>query len=364
MTAQSEAQGPDDRSGDRLGMRLAYAFEPGTTATHLERAARRRPEVSLVEGPAGADQLLWVESGVEWLPPLDELAAQVSAAWLIDTHRGMGWRSRVAGAFDVAFVAQFDALERVRSRGVPCEWLPLAAPSEICGPGQELAQRPFDVAFVGQCPPRSLRAGVLEALRAGCSIAPVTGFLEPDQMMELYRSARIVVNVPWARDLNMRTFEAAGARALLVTGPARKVDAVLPPGSFVLVDSDDPARWAHAVGAALRDPEMQCRADAAHHHVLANHTYDHRLETVIEVLRRTPRRRLSRSARAAALASGYARWGRLDSVANLPLSTIQLGRSVAEAVAWKGLITANRQRSRVRALPALRAWPRLPRRDP
>jgi hypothetical protein len=335
--------------GDRrpLTTRLAYGQEPGTTALHLERALARRNDVVLATGAEPVDQLLWVESGVEWLPTVEDLAAQVSGAWIIDTHRGMGWRGRLAAAFDIAFVAQFDAVEPLRARGVPCEWLPLAASAELCKPGPDLAERAFDIAFVGQSPPASRRAAVLEALRANFSFAPVTGFLDPDQMMDLYRSARIVVNVPWAGDLNMRTFEAAGARSLLVTGPARKVEAVLPAASFVLVNEDDPAAWVAAVRAALDDPDRQRRADAAYEHVVANHTYDHRASTVVDTLAAAPRRAVAPTARAAALAAGYARWGRPDSIRALRLVPVDRYKGVAEAMVWRGLIAAKRQRGRL-----------------
>lgn len=342
--------------GSRVGFTLAYGYEPHTTAVHLERALERQPDILLREAGAaspvagGQEPLLWVESGVEWIPSVEQLSEHTSGAWLIDTHRGMGWRTTVATAFDVAFVAQFDAVEPIRARGVRCEWLPLAAPRELCGPGPELADRSYDVAFIGQCPPGSLRAAVLDALRSHFSMAPVTGFVPPDQMMERYRSARVVVNLPWAGDLNMRTFEAAGARSLLVTGPALKLEDVLPPDSFVRVDGEDPTSWVRAIDGALRHADSQARADLAHCHVLSQHTYDNRAETALTVLAGTTQRRLSRRHRAAALGAAYARWGRLDSLTALPLGPADRWRRGAEAMAWRGLIAANRYRRRLRSL--------------
>jgi len=340
--------------------KLAYGYQPGTTAIHLDRALARRENAVLPVGAEPVDQLLWVESGVEWLPTVEDLAAQVSGAWLIDTHRGLGWRARVAGAFDIAFVAQFDAVELMRARGVHCEWLPLAAPAYLCSPGPDLTERAFDLAFVGQCPPASRRAAILQALRANFSFAPVTGFLGPEKMMDLYRSARVVVNVPWAGDLNMRTFEATGARSLLVTGPARKVEAVLPAASFVLVDDEDPAAWVAAVRAALDDRDLQRRADAAYEHVVAHHTYDHRAATVVDTLAATPRRPVAPTARAAALSAGYARWGRLDLLRALPLSPSARCKGVAEAAVWRGLIAAKRRRGRLQTARAAGRWRPFP----
>lgn len=344
-----------------IAVRLVYGFEPATTATHLERALRRIDQCSLIDrstdGPpiSGDERLLWVESGVDVLPTIDELAAGVAAAWLIDTHRGMRWRVTLAGAFDVAFVAQFDAVAPVRARGTAAEWLPMAAPAELCGPGPDLAARDFDVAFVGQCPPGSLRESVLDALRPRFSMAPTSGFLAPEQMMDLYRSSRIVVNLPWSGDLNMRTFEATGARALLVTGPATRIEDALPTGSYFLVGERDAQAWVRAIEAALANPDAQAAADEAYWHVISHHTYDHRARTVLEVLEMTPRCGISRTARAEALSAAYARWGRTDAVADLPLPRAQRSQRIVEAIVWQNLMKANgyrRRRRLVRPAPA------------
>lgn len=293
--------------------------------------------------------MLWVESGVEWLPTVDDLSSDVSGAWLIDTHRGVGWRSRLAGAFDMAFAAQHDAVAAIRARGIPAEWLPLAAPSNLCHPGPDLDGRKYDVAFVGQCPPGSVREAVVAALRNRFTMAPVPGFLPPDKMMDLYRQSRIVVNIPWSGDLNMRTFEAVGARSLLVTGPAQRIDAVLPEDTFVTVATNDPLEWVQAVNRSLDDPDAQGRANEAFQHVVSHHTYDHRAARVLDVLGATRRREVSRQDRAAALAAAYVRWGRTQQVVRLPLSPARRLQFSATSVAWRGLIEANYRRRRLGA---------------
>jgi Glycosyl transferases group 1 len=343
-----------------LTLELAYAYEPDTTAVHLQRALARRVPV-VVEGPghpsvpsAHADRLLWVESGGTWLPDLAELSRVPAGAWIIDSHRGTGWRARLASAFDVVFTAQADFAATVRARGVRAEWLPMAAPAELCGPGPDLASRSFDVAFVGQRPPGSHRARIVDALQERFSFAPVDGFVPPDRMMDLYRSARVVVNVPWAGDLNMRTFEAAGARALMATGPAQSLEAVLPPEAFVEVGDLSPVAWVRAVEAALRDPDAQAKADRAYQHVVATHTYDHRADRVLEILAGASKRAVAPRDRAAGLAAAYARWGRLSSGTGLPLEWTDRCRFVGETLGWKGLILANGARKWARGRPA---WP-------
>ncbi|MGH9158125.1 MAG: glycosyltransferase family protein [Acidimicrobiales bacterium] len=346
-------------------MRLLYGAEPGTTAIHLQRALERHTRL-VVRGPGhpppeasddngDGDPSVWVESGVEWVPSLEELSPGPAVCWLIDTHRGMGWRSRLAAAFDHAFVAQQDAVEAVKARGVNGEWLPLAAPAELAGPGPELADRPYDFAFVGQRWPGSFRAAVVDALCEKYSMAPVDGFVPPEKMMDLYRSARAVVNVPLANDLNMRTFEAVAARALLLTGPASKLDAVLPAGAFVMVQDRDPQAWVDALGRALGSADAQERADEAHHHVIAHHTYDNRAARVLEVLDDARRSRRPAGARAAALGAAHARWGQLGAIGGLPIRPRDRAGLSLEGLAWLGLRKANDVR---RGLPHRVATPR------
>lgn len=350
-----------------MTLKLAYAYEPQTTAAHLQRALARRLPIT-VEGPGHpaarseeADRLLWVESAGTWLPDLDELARVPAGAWIIDSHRGAGWRARLASAFDVVFAAQADFATALRARGLEAVWLPMAAPAELCGPGSDLADRGYDVAFVGQRLPGTARARVVDALEERFSFAPVDGFVPPERMMDLYRSARVVVNVPWAGDLNMRTFEAVGARALLVTGPAQSLDAALPAETFVEVGDLSPAAWVRAVEAALRDPDAQAKADRAYDHVVSTHTYDHRADRVLEVMGNASKRAVDPSDRAAGLAAAYARWGRLSSGNDLPLAWTDRCRFVAETLGWKGLILGNRGRRWARGL-SLRSGREDPRR--
>lgn len=342
-----------------MRVELSYGFQSWTTAVHLERALsqisgvtvsspgqpRRRGTPNLADGP---DALLWVESGVSWLPPIDRVRALPSAAWIIDTHRGLGWRSRLAMAFDVVFVAQAGAAKFLRDRGLPVTWLPLAVPSELCSPGPPLDERRFDVAFVGQAPEGSLRARVVRLLRESFSVAPVDGHVPPDRMMELYRSARVVLNIPIAGDLNMRTFEAAGARSLLVTSAQDGLEGVLPPSSYYLVENGSPMTWVASVRDALDDREGQTRADTAFATVSKAHTYDQRASQVLATLSTVAGRGVDELTIARAFGAAYSRWGEIGQALRLPLPRVERAGFAARALAWRAAIAAKRARALVR----------------
>jgi len=151
------------------------------------------------------------------------------------------------------------------------------------------ADRRYDVAFVGSRPagPRYQRreAALENASRAlGRDRVAVRDGLSPEEMLSLYRSARIVPDDGAGRHLpiTMRFFEATGAGALLVTREA--------PGSALILDAhsefvpmDDDA-GEQLVGLAGSDTEMLARA--GHGAVWERHTYDQRVSDLMAMIDR------------------------------------------------------------------------------
>jgi hypothetical protein len=271
------------------------------------------------------------------------MEGRATGAWLIDTHRGLGWRSRLAGAFDVAFVAQRRAAKQVtRASGTPTTWLPLAVDRASCDPGPDLVDRRWDVAFVGAAPPGSFRHQLLTALGAQVDLAPWGTYIAPDQMMDRYRHARVVVNVPVADDLNMRAFEAAGARARLVTGPMDGLDQILSIDAVEISTGRHLGEWIEAITRCLRDPDSQPKADLAHREVLGRHTYHHRVDAILDRLTDASPR-VTTSARADGYAAAYARWGDVRTVARLPQRPTARLRGVAAATTLRALSTVKRR---------------------
>lgn len=323
---------------------LAFARQSWTTGVHLETALRRRCGVVLSgPGQPGTDPfpaaevlLLWVESGGGWFPPASRLTG-ASVAYLIDTHRGWRWRAAVAAAFGTAFVAQRAAVSAFASVGVRASWLPLAVPAELCEPGPPLADRLYDVAMVGHVQPGSIREEVLAALGRRCSLAPVKGLLSPSEMMQLYRSSRVVVNIPLANDLNMRAFEAIGAGAALVTGPMDGVHELLGEVPVVVPADLDADCWVAAVDAAVEAADQE-RADAGYRLVTSEHTYDRRAEVVLAALADQGRQGPAADAVARGLAEGWARWGEVGEAWRLTHTP----SPAAKAIGWRGLSLAKR----------------------
>lgn len=316
---------------------LAFARQPWTTGVHIETALRRRCEVELSgpgqphRSPTGTTDLplLWVESGVGWFPPPRRFVG-ATAAYLIDTHRGWRWRAAVASAFGTAFVAQRAAVAAFASVGVEAIWLPLAVPADLCDPGPPLAERKYDVAMVGRVVPGSRREEICQALGRCCSMPPVNRPLAPSEMMEVYRSSRVVVNIPLANDLNMRAFEALGARCGLVTGPMDGMDDLLGQVPVVVAAGLGVESWVAAVQSAVAAADQE-RADAGHRLVSSEHTYDCRAQVILDVLaeRTGPVPELDAVVRG--LAAGWARWGAVGEVWRLTHSP----KLTSKALGWR-----------------------------
>lgn len=317
---------------------FAFADNPGTTGHHLLRAGQKKPGTTHGAARDPSDPwLLWVESFGKHLllPTPEQILGGKVAAWMIDSHVNIHWQRRVAPAFAHIFCAQRSAVRELRSELVPCSWLPLAAPKELVDKGALLRDRPFDLAFVGAAPPGSARFRLLSALRNEFSFVPTSnGFIPPSEMMDVYRRAKIVVNLPIRGDLNMRTFEAAAAGSLLATSPCDGLEVIFPAGAPELVPDRDPANWVRHIRSALRAEDGQARADALYDAVRTGHTYEHRVREVQRVLLRTQPAAVLPRDRLRALVSGFVHYGQPANV----LATSHIGplfqlRSAASALA-------------------------------
>jgi len=248
---------------------MAYTANPTTTASYLERALRQDHKV-VTCGPviseevlAGWDMLavkdlvrphdieldteidmktvldglpdgftpdlfIWVESGINVMPPDLHLVECPKAGYFIDSHINLEWHVQWARQFDHVFVAQRAYLDAFRRAGCPSvHWLPLACDPEIHRPSRVAAdsdeagdiEKPYDVGFVGSITPQNPRRRLLlEQLSKDVPVHIERCFL--DKMVDVFNQSRIVLNTALRNDLNMRVFEVLGCGAMLLTDEA------------------------------------------------------------------------------------------------------------------------------------------------
>ena len=86
--------------------------------------------------------------------------------------------------------------------------------------------------------------------------------------------------------VNQRVFDVPACRGVVVTDWTRQLEQVMEPGKEVLAyrNGDD---ISELVNQALRDEDLRRKiAEAGYRRVLGEHTYCHRLEQMINVMKR------------------------------------------------------------------------------
>jgi glycosyltransferase involved in cell wall biosynthesis len=232
-----------------------------------------------------ADYYLWIDSGLKTIAPDIDLLPMPKLAYLIDTHVAPEPRIEIARNFDCVFLAQVAQVELFRNAGIAhCYWLPLACwPPLHDIPPQE---RIYDVAYVGSLNPQEhgRRMSLLNEIARrfpNCKM----GRAWPETMATIYAQSKIVVNIAYNRDVNMRVFEALASGALLITDEAEGLDTLFQDGAHLVVYHRDEDVF-DLIEEYLADPEARQRiARNGQAYVLAQHTYRHRIAKLLECSR-------------------------------------------------------------------------------
>lgn len=250
---------------------------------------------------------LWVDPLGRYFPPGIEELPVPTACYLVDVHLGR-WRYEVAKFFDVVFVAQKDYLEQYRKVVGHSQvfWLPLAAAPEF---HQQMGlPRIYDVGFVGniaRAHRSSPRARRLKLVARTFRTNDFYRSYSAEEVGRVYSQSKIVFNTTIAGDVTMRIFEGTMAGAMVLTDSrANGIGELFRLGKEIVVyDSDDDLVEKIRYYLSHED-ERNVIAEAGHERTMAQHSYRHRMETIIQSmsqatpLRIAPMRRASARERA------------------------------------------------------------------
>lgn len=179
----------------------------------------------------------------------------------------------------------------------PVHRFPFAVAPELFSDRKPLTHRSFDVAMVGS----KLRSDAWQYRRRARLIADLESKLNPDrvrfvegvtpdEMAAVYGDARIVLNEGGIRHypITMRVFEAVGAGSVLLTDDPPGLDLLFEPDREMAVLTSDVAT---DVERLLGDLETsQDMADRAAQRAADFHTYDHRVDLLMEIAAETSKR--------------------------------------------------------------------------
>lgn len=311
------------RETERLRILMSYTSNPQTTAAYIEKALRKNHDVMtygptisedilkiwdlekikdrikdhdipyvtsdlkevLKKLPSGwnPDIFLWVETGIEYLLEGIESLPCLSACYLIDNHLNLEKHIDIAKRFDIVFIAQKEYLVHFKNNGMKnIFWLPLACDAEIHG--KKGNEKLYDIGFVGSLN-NPKRIEILNKLGEKFNVYYERCFLE--KMAEVFSQSRIVFNSSARNDLNMRVFEALCSGSLLLTDEAKGsgLTELFQDRKHLVIYRDEKELFKLADYYLKHDEERVRIAEAGMREVLSKHTYGHRVEEMLEIIK-------------------------------------------------------------------------------
>ncbi|MFP4501914.1 MAG: glycosyltransferase [Candidatus Hydrogenedentota bacterium] len=318
-TTETEAGPAGEPEGNLL---LHYAASPMTTGRYFERALRKRFHIitaglrvpedvyplwgfdsqpppypphdidlpleadfnTLLQGVPkdfDPDFYLWIDSGPKTVLPGTAGYPKLKACYLIDTHIAPDLRLEMARHFNITFLAQKAQVKPFQQAGIKhALWIPLACCPEL----HDLPEMPrtYDIAYVGSFSTEedSRRQQLLNTVAARYPNHYI-GRAWPHEMARIYAQAKIVVNTCVNEDVNMRVFEALAAGALLITDPAVGLTDLFRDREHLVIYQSSSELFDLIDYYLTHEDERHRIAMQGQEEVLAAHTYDHRVESMI-----------------------------------------------------------------------------------
>ena len=261
----------------RVLINYCYQYYPFTTASYLEMALRAYPGIETFRIGQNripcADLIINVE-------PCEFIIAypgKKSCFWEIDNHIHRGTDVEKYERVDHVFVTQKHFLDLYPKEKT--SWLPLAADPEKHRLFEDEPLE-YDVGFLGNDTyPR--RRELLDQI--GFKYKLLRSTSEPGEpYSRMLSRCKILFNCSMDNDLNMRVFEAISIGRLLLTDKVDGIDDLLTDGEHYVsyYDWEDLEKQIFHYLNPESSREKIAKAGAAW--IRAQHTYTHRLETILK----------------------------------------------------------------------------------
>lgn len=284
---------------------VAYRHTPTSPGRYLESALHRSGiEVLSMDGqldwsavPDDAAFVVVVESP---FPALDVSGVKGSTPTFFWVHHGehhLAWNIRLTYRYDADAVLMAHSWHLAHRFPIPAYRFPFAVPTEFEPSKTPWEDRRFDVAMVGAGIGGSggrydNRRELVARLSEAKDIESTFSYgIPPEQMLDTYGEARIVINEGGTRHfpITMRVFETLGSGALLLTEDI--------PGTQILLRKDMHYASLHddvvdQVRSLLGSPQTPAIARAGEAWARARHTYDHRVDQLFRLAQDVPASRM------------------------------------------------------------------------
>jgi hypothetical protein len=212
-----------------------------------------------------------------------------TACFCIDTYESVEARIRFAMLFDYAFVfhPQFD--QQFQQAGHPrAVCLPHAVEAELFQQPEQ--PRIYEVGWVGRLDGKNyaVRRRLITGLKSRFHMNDADRYYTPEEMATVYQQSKIVVNLSrddYLQDANLRCFEAMASGALLMTPkPTELADLGCVEGVHYVTFEREADLYERVQFYLAHETERYAIAQAAQSLVLQEHTYDRRVQTILNIL--------------------------------------------------------------------------------
>ena len=206
--------------------------------------------------------------------------------WTNDTHiepEGFKYRMDCGKKADIFFMGQKPNIPAAQELGLNPIFMPCAVEPQAY-PRYELASQHNDVCFVGHIN-GDKRIDALDRL-----FREFPNFFFGQRRFEeaarVYADSKVCFNIAITNDINMRNFEVLGAGGFLLTERVPYLEELFKDGVHcVMWDTLDDA-IAKAKYYIEHDDERKKIAEEGYKHVIANHTIDHRVDVILNEIKK------------------------------------------------------------------------------
>jgi glycosyltransferase involved in cell wall biosynthesis len=235
--------------------------------------------------PQRPDLYLWIDPAGRYFPPGIEDLPLPTACYVIDVHLGH-WRQQAARFFDAVFIAQHDYLDSFK-RAVGHDqvyWLPLAAADDVHHPID--LPRIYDVGFVGNLALAHRNTPRAQRLKLIADRFQTNDFYRsytPAEVAQVYSQSKIVFNTSINGDVTMRLFEGAACGAMVLTdSTSNGLGELFGIDREIVVYQNDADLIDKITYYLTQADERIAIARAGYDRVQAQHTYQHRVQKILE----------------------------------------------------------------------------------
>lgn len=223
------------------------------------------------------DIVLLIENyTTNWIPNLSNFKG-LKLFWSIDSHCVPSVHTKTCDVNKIDIVLNAIESHSKFFKNQKCYYLPNAYPNELIYPKDDI-QKTVNIGFCGNYVNRANWINTIPGLKKDI-------FVIGDSMVNAINSFKIHFNRNMADDINYRTFETLGCRTLLLTNDTENLSSLFEIGKHLVTYISKEDLLQKVSYYLNNNKEREEIANSGYDHVKNNHTYTHRAERIVEIIK-------------------------------------------------------------------------------